>query len=376
MSKLTYVVVGILLASAVPILADEDPGGWTYDGGIKYRSPDQRFQLNITNRVQVRYTAVDPDTGDSGQSFDVNRYRFTLDGRLFKYWEFRLETDFATGSEAEPQADSELLLDAYFEFTRKRMAQLWLGQGLVGFSRQELIYDYGNGQFVERSIATARFAHGRDVGIALYGNNEQETYSYSVGIYNGNGINRDVNENQNHLVVARLIVTPLGAYELSEADPEWTRHPEPKLAIGVSAMTNNMGQIEDERINTGGLQFAFRVRGFTISAEFFTESERTLSDPPGVETDTDGWYAQVGYLFPATELGMLEVAARYSEVLLDVANEDETEIAAVVGYYVRSHRNKLQLEYRDLEFEAETLGIQVAPRIDTQEVRLQIQFVF
>ena len=318
---------------------------------------------------------MDPDTGDSGQSFDVNRYRFTLDGRLFKYWEFRLESDFATGSEAEPQGDSELLLDAYFEFTRKRMAQLWLGQGKVGFSRQELIYS-DKLQFVERAIATERFAHGRDVGIAIYGNNEQETYTYSLGVYNGNGINRDVNENQNHLVVARLIVTPLGAYELTESDPEWTKHPEPKLAIGVSAMTNNKGQIEDERINTGGLQFAFRVRGLTISAEFFTESERTLSDPPGVETDTDGWYLQVGYLFPATELGMFEVAARYSEVLLDVANEDETEIAAVVGYYMKGHRNKLQLEYRNLEFEADTLGIQVAPRIDTQEVRLQIQFIF
>ena len=375
MSRLTYVVAAILLTSAIPVLADEDTGGWTYDGGIKYRSPDQRFQLNITNLVQVRFTAVDPDTGDSGQSFDVNRYRFSLDGRLFKYWEFRLESDFATGSEAEPQGDSELLLDAYFEFTRKRMAQLWLGQGKVGFSRQELIYS-DKLQFVERAIATERFAHGRDVGIAIYGNNEQETYTYSLGVYNGNGINRDVNENQNHLVVARLIVAPLGAYELSEADPEWTRHPEPKLAIGVSAMTNNKGQIEDERINTGGLQFAFRVRGLTISAEFFTESERTLSDPPGVETDTDGWYLQVGYLFPATELGMFEVAARYSEVLLDVANEDETEIAAVVGYYMKGHRNKLQLEYRNLEFEADILGIQVAPRIDTQEARLQIQFIF
>ena len=164
MSRLTYVVVGILLASAVPILADEDTGGWTYDGGIKYRSPDQRFQLNITNLVQVRFTAVDPDTGDSGQSFDVNRYRFSLDGRLFKYWEFRVESDFATGSEAEPQADSELLLDAWFKLTRKRQAQFWLGQGLVGFSRQEVIDDSGKAQFVERSIATERFAHGRDVG--------------------------------------------------------------------------------------------------------------------------------------------------------------------------------------------------------------------
>ncbi len=238
MSRLTYVVVGILLASAVPILADEEPGGWTYDGGIKYRSPDQRFQLNITNRVQARYTAVDPDNRDSGQSFDVNRYRFSLDGQWYKHWEFRMETDFANGSEAEP--DSELLLDAYFKYTRKRLAQFWLGQGLVGFSRQELIDDSGKGQFVERSIATERFAHGRDVGIALLGDNEQGTYSYGVGIYNGNGINRDVNENQNHLVVARLIVTPLGAFELTESDPEWTKHPEPRLAIGVSAMTNNM----------------------------------------------------------------------------------------------------------------------------------------
>jgi len=375
MVRLTTVVLGILLVSTVPILADEDSGGWTYDGGIKYRSPDQRFQLNITNRVQARFTAVDPDDSDSGQSFDVNRYRFSLDGRLFKHWEFRIESDFATGSEAEPQADSELLLDAYFKLTRKRLAQFWLGQGKVGFSRQQLI-DSGMLQFVERSIATEHFAHGRDVGVALVGDNEEGTYSYSVGAYNGNGINRDVNENQNLLVVARLVVTPLGALELTESDPEWTKHPEPKLAIGISAMTNNMGQIEDERINTGALHFAFRVRGFTVSAEFFTESERTLSDPPGVETDTDGWYLQTGYLFPATELGMFEVAARYSEVLLDVDDEDETEIAAVVGFYIRGHRSKIQLEYRDLEFEAAILGVQVSPRIDTREARLQVQFIF
>ena len=141
-------------------------------------------------------------------------------------------------------------------------------------------------------------------------------------------------------------------------------------------MTNNKGQIEDERINTGALQFAFRVRGFTVSAEFFTQSERTLSDPVGVETDSDGWYLQSGYLFPISEMGMLEVAARYSEVLLDVANEDETEIAVVLGFFFRGHGSKVQLELRDLEFEADTLGVQVAPRIDTQEARVQVQFIF
>lgn len=375
MSRLTYVVMGILLAGAVPLHAEDDTGGWTYDGGLKYESSNGRFLLNLTNRLQARFTAVDPDTGDSGQSFNVNRYRVRVEGRLFKHWEYRFETDLATGSESEGQVDSELLHDAFFVYKRKSLAQAWLGQGKVGFSRQELIYS-DKLQFVERSIATQRFAHGRDVGVALLGENQDETYQYSVGVYNGNGINRDVNENQDHLVVFRLVVTPLGAFDLAESDPDWTKHPEAKLAIGVSAMTNNKGQIEDERINTGGLNFAFRVRGFTVAAEFFTESERTLSDPPGVETDTDGWYLQTGYLFPTTEVGMFEVALRYSEILLDVTNQDETEKSIVLGYYIKGHRSKVQLEYRDLEFEASILGVQVPPRIDTQELRLQAQLIF
>jgi len=373
MSRLTYVVMGFLLVGTLPILAGDDTGGWTYDGGIKYESSDQRFQLNITNRVQLLFTAVDPEVGESGQSFDVNRYRLTFDGRLFEHWEYRLETDLATGSESEAQPDSELLHDAYFQFTRKRLAQLWLGQGKVGFSRQQLI-DSGKLQFVRRSIATDRFAHGRDVGIALLGENEAETYHYSVGIYNGNGINRDVNDNQNYLVVSRLVVTPLGPLDLAESDPEWTKHPEPALALGVSAMTNNRGlDFEDERINTGAFLFAFRVRGFTITGEFFTESERKLGNMAGEETDTDGWYIQTGYMFPSTELGMFELAARYSEVLPEVPDKDEIEMAIVLGYYIRGHRTKVQLEYSDFDVLPNN---QFGPTEDNREIRLQTQFIF
>lgn len=367
------ILLGILLVGAVPLLADDDEGGWRYDGNLKFESADERFELDVINRVQARFTADDPDIGESGQSFDVERYRIMFAGKAFKHWEFLLQSDLATGSLSDDETDSELLLDAYVKFAKKRLAQLWIGQGKVGFGRQFLI-DSGWLQFVERSIATERFAHGRDVGVALVGENESRTYAYSVGLYNGNGINQEADENKDYLAAARLVVTPLGAFEMVESDPDWTERPEPRLAVGVALMTNNMGEgsFEEERINSGALEFAFRVRGFSLAGEFFTESRDALTGLPGDEVDADGWYAQTGYVFPVSELGMFEVAGRYSEILRDVADADETEAGIALGYYFRGHRGKIQIDYRALDFE----GIPFGDNIDTHEGRIQFQMIF
>jgi phosphate-selective porin OprO/OprP len=367
------VLLGILLVGALPLLADGDEGGWGYDGNLAFRSADGRFELDIINRVQARFTADDPDIGESGQSFDLERYRLTFAGKAFEHWEFLLQSDLATGSLSDDETNSELLLDACVKFAKRRLAQLWIGQGKVAFGRQALI-DSGRLQFVDRSIATERFAHGRDVGVALVGENENRTYAYSVGFYNGNGINQGADENKDYLAAARLVVTPLGAFEMMESDPGWTTRPEPRLAVGVALMTNNTGEgsFEEERVNTGALEFAFRVRGFSLAGEFFTESRDALTSLPGDEADTDGWYAQTGYAFPVTELGMFELAARYSEILRDVADADETEAGIALGFYFRGHGGKIQADYRALDFE----GIPFGDNIDTHEGRIQFQLIF
>jgi hypothetical protein len=367
------VLLGILLVGTLPLWANDEEGGWSYDENLKFRSADQRFELDIVNRVQARLTMDNPDIGESGRSFDLNRYRLTFAGKAFRHWEFMLQSDLATGSLSSDQSESELLLDAYAKWAKRRLAQIWIGQGKVGFGRQKLI-DSGRLQFSERSIATDRFAHGRDVGIALVGENEDQTYSYSVGLYNGNGINEETDENKDYLAAARLEITPLGAFELSETDPNWAIRPEPRLAVAVAVVTNQMGEgsFEEERINGGVLEFAFRCRGFSLASEFFTESRDTLTGVPLDESDTDGWYAQAGYAFPVSELGVLEFAGRYSEILADVIDADQTEAGIAVNLYLRGHRSKIQVEYRALEFE----GIPFGDNIDTNEGRIQLQLIF
>ena len=120
------------------------------------------------------------------------------------------------------------------------------------------------------------------------------------------------------------------------------------------------------------LEFAYRVRGFTFAAEFFTESVDPLIADPAEETDADGWYAQTGYMFPMTEQGRLEIAARYSEILRDIPNADQTEAGLAVAWYFKGQRHKLQFDIRELDFE----GIQFGSNVDTEEGRLQIQLIF
>lgn len=374
MSRIKWTVALCLLSLVIPAtIADDRESGWSYDDSLAFRSRDNRFQLDVTNYFHGRAIYSNPETGDTGNSFDVTNLRIKLDGKALDRWRFTIQADLADGSLSDDEGESDLLFDAFVVYERNPRVQLWLGQGKVAFGRQFQTDEFHQ-QFIGRSIATSRFVHGRDVGIAVMGANPRETYSYSVGVYNGNGINEARDENKNYLVAARLGVTPLGRMETTESDPDWRDNPEARLAIGVSALTNKLGAgaFEEERINRGNLEFSYRLRGLAINAEFFTESRDTLLGLPADETDTDGWYAQAGYTFPVSEMGMLEIAARYSEILRDVADADETETGLVATLFVRGQRTKIQVDYRQLEFE----GLQFGDRIDRDEARALLQLIF
>ena len=352
----------LVLSFTAPSSGDEgEDNRWKYDEGIEFTS--ENFRIKIDNRIQARFTVEDPDEGPTKGSFDISRYKLRFRGEAFEDWGFLLQLDLANGSES----DSDLLDDASLEFTRVQGAQVWLGQGKVHFGRQ-FMTNTGKFQFVEGSIATERFAHGRDVGVRLLGENKRQTYGYSVGIYNGNGINKDEGDNVDFLYVGRLIVTPLGEYELQETDLD--RPDEMKLAIGVSAMTNTVGteDVEETRVNRGGLEFAFKHKGWNVVAEFFTESVTPLVGESGDELDTDGYYVQAGYLFRNN----FEIAARYSEILPELPEEDIREIGLAAGYYFPGNNRKVQADFRTLDFEAETGD----PFIDRYEIRVQLQLIF
>jgi len=346
--------VGLILAG-VAVAAEGDWGKAGYDQGFKFESADGRFDLAIDNRVQFRFTWTDPDGGDSTGSFRVRRYKFKVDGTAFGHWDYKFQMNFAgTGDSGR-----DVLEDANVTYTRNRLAQVWIGQGKAFFGRQELTSS-GKQQFVDRSIASAEFAPGRDIGVGLIGQNESKTFEYNVGVYNGNGLNQTSNDNDAFLYVGRVVFTPFGAYKLEESSLDYPE--DPRFAIGASAMQNTITDTGvDLDATTLGIEAAFKLLGFNTVAEYYSRTDDLAG---GGDVDTTGGYAQVAYLLPGKKL---EFAGRYAFVDVD-GGEKTTETGLGVSYYFSKHRYKAQGDYRVIDRDL----------ADTQdgEVRVQLQIQF
>lgn len=315
-----------------------------------FESSDGNFTMDVKSRVQFRYTYEDPEDGDSKGSFRVRRAKFALEGKAYEVWKYKIQAVWS--------GSSTTLEDAYFQYTRNKMAQLWLGQGKAFFGRQELTSS-GKQQFVDRSITSGRFAPGRDQGIGLVGQNDSKTFEYNLGLYNGNGRNQSRDDNDDKMLVGRVVFTPFGEYKLEESSLDYPDSG--KLAFGASFLSTTEGANDD--ITRFGAEFAYKIRGFNTVAEYYTEE---FDAGGGSSVDTDGYYLQLGYLFPNKKF---ELAGRYAVVSPDVPfDADEIETGVAFSYYMKKHNYKLQADFRNLEDEGSNT--------EDTEIRIQLQLAF
>ncbi|MCB1055216.1 MAG: hypothetical protein KDD11_06840 [Acidobacteria bacterium] len=340
---------------AVPgtLRADDAKGEAGWAKAAYFKTSDGKFSLEFNSRVQVRFTQLDPEDGDSIGSFRIRRAKFALKGNAYGDIKYKIQAVWSGGSTT--------LEDAYFEFAQNKMATVWVGQGKAFFGRQELTSS-GKQQFVDRSIASERFAHGRDQGIALIGVNSNKTFEYNIGVYNGNGRNQSRDDNQEKLIVGRLVFTPFGEYKLEESSLDYPDTG--KLAIGISGLSTTDGTgAAAEDVTRLGVEFAYKIGGFNTVAEYYSENA-DLSG--GASADTDGYYIQLGYLFPNKKF---EIAGRYAVVSPDSpVSADETESGVALSYYLHKHDYKIQGDFRTIEDDF--------TNSKDNEVRIQLQIAF
>ena len=339
------------------------------DGKTTIESKSAR--LDISNRLQVRFTdenrevepAGDPDRG----SFRIRRMRTKFEGWAYtKDLTYELQFDTAV--------ESNLLQDANvnYDFTHgTKLFQLKGGQFKVPFGRQQLTSS-GNQQFVDRSIASDRFARGRDIGLQAWGLPAGGKLDWRVGVFNGNGRTVSRNDNDDYQLNARLTWQPFGDVKYSEGDFESTDKLLFALAGGyesnerpVAAAGTTPAHAVDKEIL--GVDAVLKWKGLSIFGEWFDASNErtgTLSD-----FDDDGYVAQVGYFVIPQKF---EVAARLSEIdpNASVANNEQEETGLALGYFFSKHSNKLQADYREIETQSGS-----TTRKD-KEFRLQYQIVF
>jgi phosphate-selective porin OprO/OprP len=148
--------------------------------GFLLESEDKAFELKLTGYMQFDsrwYTThTVPSTGSIQPStFVLRRIRPTIEGKLFKYFKFKIQPDFGEGTFSDK--------DMYFEFDYTKLARLRMGKFKVP-SGLEVLESSSRMLMIERSL-TQNVEPERDLGVMLHGELLKGALLYQTGIFNG-----------------------------------------------------------------------------------------------------------------------------------------------------------------------------------------------
>lgn len=356
--------------------------------GFTFTSADEKFQLSICGRLQLRYAFTDNEVGPDTSQFDVAKARLILGGYAYtKNLTYVLEIDGRALSDSAKQKQG--LVQAWMNYKLINEAEIRLGQFKDVFGRQEVISD-ANLEFVDRSPVANAFRHSYDTGAMLSGKIAEGFAFYNVGVFGGAGQTNTRNANDNAFF-ARVAVNPLGEMAYSEGDLGLSQ--KPQVSFGANYLRNTLNKltattldstasyvsgttgwvgtnfgIANDKIDVDeyGFDAAFKWMGFSLQAEYLLgqgEIQRT-----GQLKRAHGFYSQASYMIIPEKL---QLAVRYSylDPNRDAANDNRTEQIGAISYYFNRHNLKLQADIGNIHDQA------LANR-DVMQYRFQAQIVF
>lgn len=372
------------------------------------QAPPDTFKLRVSGRVQTLYQYSAPDreadakltggaagTRPQAQATSLLRIRrgrlvmegFAYDPRL----EYSVQLELAGSSVSLKRA-----------FVNWRLAgadaQLRAGKFKVPFGRQQLTSSFQQ-QLADRSLVSDEFAKGDDDGVMVWGLPAGGRLEYFAGVFNGEGNNRNSQQDAFNQFAARVAVSPLGAVPYAGPALEGSRRPTFSLGLnaswnggwlhevnGVAGMqppsrtctaegcTVDAG--DDARVVHLGADAAVRWGGFSASAELFGRTVDPRQD--GLDRrEARGWYAQAGaFAIPRR----LEGGVRVGRLDPDAGRTMDRvrERAAFANGYVHGHDLKVQVDYTFLSTETADarVGGTRATWLDEGRLRVQLQFQF
>lgn len=151
--------------------------GWDKNHAF-LRSADGAFETQLTGFAHFDYRGYQSGNHPPN-TFLVRRARIALEGKLARYFDFKIEGDFADTA-------STLLRDFYLNIHRTNELQFRFGQFKEPFSQEELRPDIYQ-DFVERSLVN-NLAPSRSPGLMASGVLGKGLFEYQVGAFNGKGL--------------------------------------------------------------------------------------------------------------------------------------------------------------------------------------------
>jgi len=146
--------------------------------------------------------------------FRLRRTRVNLTGDFAEQFDFKVEGDFGQGDGLNSNRLAFSATDIFVNWHQFPEAQVKVGQWKAPFGLEQLTPD-PTLIIIERSLPTGAITPDRQIGAQLWGKpftniwpDEKDLLTYYAGIFNGNGRNVSVNDNNNFMYVGRLEVMP------------------------------------------------------------------------------------------------------------------------------------------------------------------------
>lgn len=415
----------ISLANGKPVIASGD-GGFTLNlHAVSQLDTTNYFQDDVPANASV----VGPDL-NSGTNF--RRARISLDGKLFKDFDYGIMLDFGgTGTDG-----AGLLHEAYVQYNGFKLGENVLrirggafapNLGLEDAASQNspLLLERASAAEIARSLAGA----DKRIGVQVASNGDHWLGSFAI---TGAKIADGATTDEQVAYTARVAATPLFGYDWRlhvGANASYiARPPETTALSGATTVTLGdrpelrndttqlvtTGAIAAEKAGHYGLELAFQKQQFLFQTEYFNYKLERPTPLGSGDPKFDGYYAEGSWLltgearkynivtgaFDAPTItnvfdpskgtwGAWELAARYSFIDLNfdegvagsatpvggVRGGEQTVIGAAINWYPNSVV-RFGLQYQDVSVDRLNAAGTLQIGQDYQTATLRSQFSF
>jgi phosphate-selective porin len=332
------------------------------------------FKLVLGGYIQVNFEDGDVSAfeGRFGQTalkdrFRLRRARVNLTGEFAEQFDFKVEGDFGQGDGLNSNRTGFSATDIFVNWHQFAEANVKVGQWKAPFGLEQLTPDPSL-IIIERSLPTGAITPERQIGVQLWGKpfaniwpDEKDLLTYYAGIFNGNGRNTTVNDNNNFMYVGRLESTlfkskmwgqesslKLGADVLNSRDDAGVN-----ISQSLNLLVNADGSLSpfvlpgaDER-TAWSVDAWLKLGPFDLIGEYLEEyvNGRTVNGvPPGfADFTTNGYYITAAYFLIPKKL---QAAVQWQD--LNPGQKGSDGINSITGglnYYIHGDDLKLMVNY-------------------------------
>jgi len=249
---------------------------FTFAGISKAKENNEEIKVLSAQSLELSgYTQAGYTHGDkSKEGFRIRQARVKLKGDILKNIHYKLQIDAVL---------APVLLDAQIEMSLAPHTKLRVGQFKVPFSLESLtsssdLDTINRSQTVEKLCPGRDIgAKGRDIGVTIKG--EFSRIKYTLGIFNGSGINKtDFNDQKD--IVGRVVfrLDHFLVFGLSHYNGRYSSYPEAAFV----------------KRNRTGIDVFFIKGRFSLKGEYISARDDI--------TDGYGWYIQGGYYFVSRKI--------------------------------------------------------------------------